>query len=702
MARALFLLFSLTGALLGAGRATAQTVFNQDLAVTDVYSLDQLAQADAAPHTVRARILNRGRQAVSNAVVRLRVSGANPLSRTAVVSLIPGRATVVSFGAYLPGQRGRQRLSVQVPADDNPANDSLVVAQVISTDTTSYITPTEPVYIIPGAIVFQLESALANRFSVGNTPRLIRSVRAYIKDTVTVGLAVIGFVADPATGRVLGRSTRRVLQRSDIDRIMNFDLAEDLVLQNRDYLAGFSVLGRTGAPVRNEALPYGCQFVPYYPPMSQYTLWPLAWMSVGDTPPLLPSDASLANPAPPAPSGNLIGKLMVEVITAAPPACARPANLAVTVRGGPFRVEFDSAYRATGYELAYGPTGFDPDRATATGGLVVAQQRGPFFVPATLPGTTYAFYVRSVCGGATGRSAWAGPVTALAPCTNSGIFQFPYREGFDALPPGQPLPCGVEVLDADNNRTSWRVESLLTQTAHPTPLWQSPPNALYLDLWETERPAGGMADDWFFTPPLALSAGRRYRLSFSYQNLSVPSFPINDRLAVWLGDAPDPARQTTLLYRNPQISNTPYLLANAAATPAVQAVTVPVDGLYHLGFQAYSQQLAMYAAGNGYRLLLDDIELADDGPLAASGAAAVPGLALYPNPAADGRFTLEVPVAATVRIADALGRTVYAGPAAAGRPLALDLSQRPAGMYVLRVCTPAGCETRKLVLGPGQ
>ena len=105
MARALFLLFSLTGALLGAGRATAQTVFNQDLAVTDVYSLDQLAQADAAPHTVRARILNRGRQAVSNAVVRLRVSGANPLSRTAVVSLIPGRATVVSFGAYFDTNR---------------------------------------------------------------------------------------------------------------------------------------------------------------------------------------------------------------------------------------------------------------------------------------------------------------------------------------------------------------------------------------------------------------------------------------------------------------------------------------------------------------------------------------------------------------------------------------------------------------------
>ncbi len=688
--------------MLSNDRAMAQTMANYDLAVTHLYTLDQRAQVDGALHTVRAIVVNRGQQYIHNAVVRLRVSGANPLTQTAVISLFPGRDAMVTFGAHPPGQLGRQRLSVRVPADDNPANDSLVVNQTISNDTTSYVTRNEPAHIIPGAQVWQLESALANRFSVSGTPRLIRSVRAYIVDTASVGQVVVGFVADPTTGRVLGRSTQRVLRLSDINRMMNFDLAEDLVLQNRDYLAGFSILGRAGAPVRQEGTTYGCQKLPYYPPTTHYALWPLSWISTGETPPQPPSDLSLANPPfPDSTSSNyLIGKLMVEVITAVPPACARPANLAVTVRGGPFRVEFDSAYSATGYELAYGPTGFDPDRATATGGQVVAQRRGPFFAMATMPGATYNFYVRSVCGGAAGRSAWAGPVFALAPCTNSGIFQFPYREGFDALPPGQPFPCGAEVLDADNNRTSWRVQSTLNNSLM-TPLWNSPPNGLYLNLSQVEDPVGGTADDWFFTPPLALRAGRRYRLSFQYQNLSSGGQNI-DRLAVWLGDAPDPVRQNTLLYRNPQISNFMYLLANAATTPAVQAVTVPTDGLYHLGFQAYSQQLPNFAPGNGYRLLLDDIELADAGPLAAGGAAAVPGLALYPNPAADGRFTLQVPAAATVRVADALGRAVYAGPVAARTPLALDLSQRPAGVYVLRVCTPAGCETRKLVVGPGR
>lgn len=692
------------GAVLRTSGACAQTVFPHDLAVTNLYTLDKLAQADAVPHTVRARVLNRGQQPVANALVRLHVRGANALGRTATVSLAPGQAAVVAFAPYLPGTLGRQRLSVRVPADDNPANDSLALGQVVSPDTTSYITPGVPTFdAFPGGSPWVLVSALGNRFSVGNTPRLVRAVRAYVTDTVTVGQEVVGFAADPATGRILSRSAPRILTRADIDRIMTFRLLDDLVLQNQDYLAGFSVLGRPGPPVRNERYPYGYQFEVPYRTRAFYDLWPLYFMSVGDTPPLPPTDVSV--PSGPNTPDTLSGKPMVEVVTAAPPACARPANLHVVVRGGPFRVAFDSTYNAAGYEVAYGPAGFDPNRAAATGGQVVAQRRGPFVLAAAQPNVYYTFYVRSQCAGATGRSGWVGPVGATSPCQNAGVFQFPYREAFDALPPGQPLPCGTEVLDNDRNRSSWVVQSgLQIHTGQPPyALYQSPPNALYLNLAETEYPVSGAADDWFFTPPLALQATHRYHLSFSYQNLGSPLGQENDRLAVWLGDAPDPARQTTLLFRDPQINFSPYRLANAGSTPAVQAVTVPADGLYHLGFQAYSRHLPI-PTNCGYRLLLDNLELADEGPLPTRAAAAAQALRLYPNPAADGRFTLEMPRnpgdgPAAVRVTDALGRVVVVATLPATGRLSLDLSQQLAGLYVVQVCTAAGCVTRKLVVG---
>ncbi len=686
--------------LLRIGEACAQTPFPHDLAVTNLYSLDKLAQADAAPHTVRARVLNRGQQPVVNAVVRLRVSGANALVRTATLSLAPGQAAVVAFAPYLPGALGRQRLSVRVPADDNAANDSLFLGQVISPDTTSYITPGVANFdAFPTGSPWVLESALGTRFATGNTPRLVQTVRAYVTDTVAVGQNVVGFVADPVTGRILSRSTPRILARNDIDHVMTFRLIDDLVIQNQEYLAGFSVLGRTGPSVRRERYPYGYQLEVPYRTRTFYQLWPLALMNTGDTPPLSPSDLSILTGLPNSPD-TLSGKPMIEIVTASPPACARPANLHVVVRGGPFRVAFDSTYNAGGYEVAYGPAGFDPDRAAATGGRVVAQRRGPFALAAALPGTYYTFYVRTQCAGATARSAWAGPVGATSPCRNSGVFQFPYREAFDALPPGQPLPCGTEVLDNDNNRSSWEVKSALTFVQPPIALSQSPPNALYLNLVDTEYPTGGAANDWFFTPPLALQAAHRYRLSFNFQNLSSGT-PGGNRLAVWLGDAPDPARQTQLLYRNAQINTQQYRPANASTTPAVQAITVPADGFYYLGFNAFSQHAAGVAPA-GYRPLIDDLEVADDGPLPARTATPTPALHLYPNPAADGRFNLEMSSntgVGTVRVADALGHVVLAAALPATGRLLLNLSQQPAGLYVVQVCTAAGCVARKLVVG---
>lgn len=96
----------------------------------------------------------------------------------------------------------------------------------------------------------------------------------------------------------------------------------------------------------------------------------------------------------------------------------------------------------------------------------------------------------------------------------------------------------------------------------------------------------------------------------------------------------------------------------------------------------------------GTTLLIDDIALVG-GTLPTRNAAAAVAFQAYPNPSADGRFTLQLaaPAAtANVHVTDALGREVahetWADTPRGSCPL--DLSAQPAGLYTVHVQTGAG------------
>ena len=82
-------------------------------------------------------------------------------------------------------------------------------------------------------------------------------------------------------------------------------------------------------------------------------------------------------------------------------------------------------------------------------------------------------------------------------------------------------------------------------------------------------------------------------------------------------------------------------------------------------------------------------------------AALQAGLRLFPNPAVDGRLTLQAAQAvgpAQVRVLDAQGRVVSEQSWAGAAPLPLDLSRATAGLYVLEVQAATGTARQKLVL----
>jgi hypothetical protein len=105
----------------------------------------------------------------------------------------------------------------------------------------------------------------------------------------------------------------------------------------------------------------------------------------------------------------------------------------------------------------------------------------------------------------------------------------------------------------------------------------------------------------------------------------------------------------------------------------------------------------------GNTLLLDDISTVGTAT-AARDARRNAELTAFPNPSADGLFTLAATadaalLSAPLTVTDALGRTVLSQPAqprAARRQL--DLRGRPAGVYTVQLTTAAGPVTRRLVV----
>ena len=84
-------------------------------------------------------------------------------------------------------------------------------------------------------------------------------------------------------------------------------------------------------------------------------------------------------------------------------------------------------------------------------------------------------------------------------------------------------------------------------------------------------------------------------------------------------------------------------------------------------------------------------------------AALQAGLTVSPNPAVGGRFALRAAGstgnrAATVRVLDGTGRLVQQRAWASATPLDLDLSQQPAGLYLLELQSANGTARQKVVV----
>ncbi|MBP9193162.1 MAG: S8 family serine peptidase [Saprospiraceae bacterium] len=218
---------------------------------------------------------------------------------------------------------------------------------------------------------------------------------------------------------------------------------------------------------------------------------------------------------------------------------------------------------------------------------------------ACLPGTTYQWESSSdninflpIQGGTA--AAYSGQITSTtwfrcvitcngSTTTNSKqviyndptVTSYPHSQSFGT----NTLPCGWVTENVNGDPNTWIVNSTTPRTT---------PYAMMYPKNTTQA-----ANDWLFSPPLAMTAGNSYGVRFWYKGSSA-SLP--EKLEVKWGNAANAASMTSnAIFSNTNITNTSYNVANTAI------ITPTSTGTYHVGFKVFS-------AANMGNFQLDDIQ----------------------------------------------------------------------------------------------
>ena len=627
-----------------------------DAAVQAVYGFDKLAVPAGQPVVMQAAVRNAGTAALGSFTVTLTVTGANTASTTATVSgLASGASSTVVFPAVAMPAVGNNTVtvSVAVAGDGNSSNDSNSILTVTNPTTTGFITAGQPAISAFGFGAGSMDNYFGAKVTL-NLPRTISAVNAFLfNDPNAVGSSAYGVVVNATTGAVLGRSATFVLTAASLNQLHTFALTTPAAVPAGDVIVGLATVAASGAP--------------------QFFL-----MGVQAENPTRPGtfySGSATTVAAPTPALNTpttsLYKYMLEAVTVVPATCNLPSAVSVTGTASTATVAFTGQPNGIGYQIVYGATGFDP----ATAGTTTATFTGTSSTVSGLTASTcYDFYVRTICS-ATDQSALAGPFNFCTACIPPTISTFPYTQNFDQVATGQTLPCGITVLDSNNDGFTWQDRATVDPSLATGNISRSNPKAIVYSYNNVGPTPTIGADDWFFTPALTLTASQRYRVSFYYRSAGQG---LTERLEVKYGPSATPAGQTTTIYTNNSIGNTIYL--NATNTSTVAVADIVATGTNFVGFHAIS------TANQGF-LAIDDLTITS-GPLATS-AALKHAVSVFPNPSNTGQFNLEIHGANSpqlaVEVTNMLGQRVYTGTAKDNLRTTLDLSGLASGIYTLKV-----------------
>ncbi len=184
-------------------------------------------------------------------------------------------------------------------------------------------------------------------------------------------------------------------------------------------------------------------------------------------------------------------------------------------------------------------------------------------------GTYYDVYIQAICEDEV--SEWSGPFVFTT------AFTLPLTENFDTTPINQVPPGWTQ----QTNTVAWRVTSQVGSNSEP--------NAIVTFFNQVAA-----KDDWFFTPPVELTEGVSYDISFWVKG---PGWGgVGEKLAVKWGNEPNADAMTGgIIYENQNIQFTEFVNVN-------ESFIAPGTGTYYFGWHAFSAADINYIA-------VDDIDI---------------------------------------------------------------------------------------------
>lgn len=223
----------------------------------------------------------------------------------------------------------------------------------------------------------------------------------------------------------------------------------------------------------------------------------------------------------------------------------------------------------TTWKVIYGEGGFDP----ATAGTTITVEDTPSTTIEGLESNTrYDVYVIAVCA-AGDESYRTGPLSFWTVCHATSV---PYLMDFETAYVPE-LPNCTEGENAGNGN-----------------MWETldyNSNGFYGNVL-VYRHSTSVANAWFYTQGIEMIEGIEYKISYKYGNVSTA---FTEKMKVAFGTSPNVGQMTTELADHGAINQ------GAPMTETV-TFTVPEDGVYYFGFNAYS-------APNQFNLYLDDIKV---------------------------------------------------------------------------------------------
>jgi len=211
-------------------------VVNNDASVNYVKAMGKVAIPYYVPDSITASITNQGVNTLYNLPVTMTVSGTNTFSTGTIInSLAPSATAIVSFPPYNPANVGSSLITVSVPNDDNPSNNSAVYSLSVSNRTMSYMDSTKSV----GQSYSGSSTIFASRYRVNGTG-LITSVKFFLlSNSAADGVSVYGVVID-SLGAIVATTAPYVLQTSDLGNYITFNFPNPPLMSNTYFFAGMA------------------------------------------------------------------------------------------------------------------------------------------------------------------------------------------------------------------------------------------------------------------------------------------------------------------------------------------------------------------------------------------------------------------------------------------------------------------------------